>query len=163
MTQKEKLLAQYSNYLKMRNYSRSTYKSYMSSVRMFWSFCETRRSDPNFDKSLAVETYLAYRMSQGLDFSTVNGDYSALQWFYKHILNRAWNTEKLIRPKRVKKLPRYISPQQVSQLVAHASHYKYKVMFLLYYATGIRLSEGRLLRWEDVMYDEGIIHIKRGK
>jgi len=50
MTQKEKLLAQYSNYLQMRNYSIDTYKSYMCSVRKFWEYCEQQRENPNFDK-----------------------------------------------------------------------------------------------------------------
>jgi len=164
MTKKEELLVQYSAYLKMRNYSLSTYKAYMGTIRMFWSYCESRKEDSDFKKSDAVQSYLAYRLSvQGRDFSTVNGDYSALQWFYKYILGREWNVKKLIRPRKEKRLPRYLCPEQVSLLIKSADSEKYRLMFMLYYATGVRLSEGRLLKWEDVVFEEGIIHVRKGK
>jgi len=164
MTQKQKLLNQYSDWLKMRNYSIQTYKAYMCSVRKFWEYCEKQRGNPAFDKTTAVQSYLAHRMSdQKRDFSTVNGDYSALQWFYKYVLGREWNVRKLIRPKKEKRLPRYISPQQVAQLVEGCKFQKHKVMFLMYYSTGLRLSEARLLKWEDVSFEEGIIHVRKGK
>ena len=118
MTQKEKLLQQYSHYLQMRNYSLSTYKAYMGTIRNFWKFCEARKAAGDYDKDQAVQIYLAHRMSvEKRDYSTVNGDYSSLQWFYKYILNRDWNVKKLIRPKREKRLPKYITPDQFSELV----------------------------------------------
>ncbi len=36
-------------------------------------------------------------------------------------------------------------------------------MMLLYYSTGMRLSEARLLVWEDVNFEEGIIFVHHGK
>ena len=161
---KENLLLQYSHWLQMRNYSDQTYKAYMGAIRMFWAFCEQRQNDPTFDKSTAVQTYLAYRLhEQKRDYSTVNGDYSALQWFYKYILNREWNVRKLIRPKKEKRLPRYITPQQFSDLLAATTCKKHQLMMLLYYATGLRLSEARLLKWEHIHFDEGIIFVQKGK
>ena len=85
----------------MRNYSLTTYKAYMGSIRAFWRYCEAKKSDSRFQKESAVQNYLAHRLQvQKRDYSTVNGDYSALQWFYKYVLNREWNVRKLIRPKR---------------------------------------------------------------
>ena len=164
MTRKEQLLEQYSNWLKMRNYSVQTYKAYMGSVRKFWRFCQQRSKDPHFVKDQAVQTYLAYRLTvEKRDFSTVNGDYSALQWFYKYILNREWNERKLIRPKKEKRLPRYIRPRQVAALLDAVGSEKHRLMLLMYYSTGMRLSEVRLLLWEDVNFEEGIIRVKKGK
>jgi len=164
MTKKESLLLRYSGYLRMRNYSESTYKSYMSKVRCFWSYCEAHSNSPGFKKSEAVQSYLAYRLSvQGCDFSTVNGDYSALKWFYTCILDRDWDVTKLVRPRVEKRLPRYLSGEQVSFLISATPSQKYRVLFMLYYSTGIRLSEGRLLKWEDVLFEEGIIHVRKGK
>jgi len=164
MTQKESLLQQYSHWLQMRNYSLSTYKAYMGTIRKFWQFCEQRKGEDRFQKEDSVQTYLAYRMSvEKRDFSTVNGDYSALQWFYKYILNREWNVRKLIRPNKEKRLPKYISPQQVNKLIESAPYKKHRIMFLLFYSTGLRLSELRMLKWEDVKFDEGVIYVQKGK
>lgn len=164
MKQKERLLKEYSDWLQMRNYSLQTYKAYLGTIRAFWRYCSSKQNDPIFEKTNAVQSYLAYRMTvQKRDYSTVNGDYSALQWFYKYILNREWNVRKLIRPRKEKRLPRYITPQQVSTLLSAVTCEKHRLMMLLYYGTGMRLSEARLLLWEDVNFEEGIIWIKKGK
>ena len=164
LSQKEKLLLAYSNWLRMRNYSTQTYKAYMGTIRMFWKYCEERKKNPDFDKSNAVQTYLSYRMhEQKRDFSTVNGDYSALQWFYKYILNREWNVKKLIRPKKEKRLPRYITPQQFADLLTGTTSKKHQLIMLVFYATGLRLSEARHLKWEHIHFEEGIIFVVSGK
>ena len=163
MTEKERLLNQYSDWLQMRNYSPSTYKAYMGTIRSFWKYCETKKGDENFDKSNAITSYLGYRKRMGMDYSTINGDYSSLQWFYKYVLNREWNVRKLIRPRREKRLPQYLSPSQVNKLVEETFYKKYKVIILLMYSTGIRLSEMRHLKWEHIKYDDGLIHIEKGK
>ena len=164
MTQKERLLKQYSEWLQMRNYALSTYKAYLGTIRAFWRYCETKKADPTFEKDNAVQSYLAYRMSvQKRDFSTVNGDYAALMWFYKYVLNRDWDIRKLVRPKKEKRLPRYITPQQVSSLLSAVTCQKHRLMILLYYGTGMRLSEARLLLWENINFEDGIIWIIKGK
>ena len=164
MTTREKLLQDYWNYLQMRNYSIDTRRSYLGGIKRFWNFCESRRGDKNFDKNNAVQTYLAYRTGvQHRDFSTVNGDYSALKWFYIGVLGRTWDLNKLKRPKAEKRLPRYISPGQFSSLVQAGETAQTKLLFLLYYSTGMRSNEGRLLKWEDIAFDEGFIHVRKGK
>jgi len=164
MTQQERLLKQYSQWLQMRNYSITTYKAYMGSIRAFWRYCAAKKADPDFEKEHAVQSYLAYRLQvQKRDYSTVNGDYSALQWFYKYILNREWNVRKLIRPKKEKRLPRYITPQQVSDLISAVSCEKHRLMILMYYGTGMRLSEVRFLKWENINFEDGIIWVIKGK
>lgn len=163
-TRKEALFKAYSDWLRMRNYSDQTYKSYMGTIRNFWKFCALRKGDPSFKKEDAVQIYLSYRLDeQKLDYSTVNGDYSALQWFYKYVLNREWNVRKLIRPRKEKRLPRTISAAQFSQLLSCMNTEKQKLLVLLYYSTGLRLSEGRNLKWEDIDIAEGIIFVRKGK
>ena len=164
MTKKEQLLEQYSNYLRSRNFSESTYKAYMGTIRNYWIWCDSKKDDPNFVKENAVQSYLAFRLhEQKRDFSTVNGDYSSLQWFYKYVLNREWNVRKLIRPKKEKRLFKYITPQQFSKLLDAVHFPKHRLILMMYYSTGLRLSELRNLKWEDISFDEGIIHVRKGK
>ena len=60
-------------------------------------------------------------------------------------------------------MPRYITPQQVSALLSAVTCEKHRLMLLMYYGTGMRLSEVRLLLWENVNFEEGIIWVKKGK
>jgi len=136
MSKKEELLVEYSQWLRMRNYSEQTYKAYMGSIRNFWKFCEKRKGDSQFRKDNAVQTYLSYRLTvEKRNYSTVNGDYSALQWFYKYVLDREWNVRKLIRPRKEKTLPRYMTPEQVGLLLENTSCAKHRLMMLMYYCT----------------------------
>ena len=63
MTQKERLLKEYSDWLQMRNYALSTYKAYLGTIRAFWRYCEGKQNDASFEKSNAVQSYLAYRLN----------------------------------------------------------------------------------------------------
>jgi len=51
ISKKEALLKSYSDWLRMRNYSVQTYKSYMGTIRNFWKFCTLRKGDASFKKS----------------------------------------------------------------------------------------------------------------
>lgn len=164
-TKKAELLNRFLKYLRMKNYADSTIRSYYHALCYYWKWCEKEvESNQGFDKTEAAMSYLAYRMKiQKLDFSTVNTDYSALQHFYKAILGRPWNVEKLCRPRSEKRLVRYISPQQVVCLIENAPGLKYKVIFILLYSTGIRISEVLALTWQHLDFDNGKILIVDGK
>lgn len=162
---KAALLNQYLQCLQMRNYADSTIKSYYNALSLYYSWCEKQvSSNPHFDKANAPQAYLAWRMKVlHLDFSTVNNDYTAIRHFYKFVLDRPWSIRKLPRPRKEKRLPKYLSPQQVALLLNHTKFPKYKIIFLLFYATGIRLTELRSLQWENLDIDQRTILIKNGK
>lgn len=154
----------YQDWLTLRNYSPKTLKCYLSSLRKFWNFCESRQDDRNFSKSDAVKIYLLYRYNeQKVSWQTVNGDYSSLRLFYKHILQREWDLCKLPRPRKQKKLPKVISPEQVSLLIEKAVTFKHKVYITLLYSTGLRLGEALRLRVEDVEAASMRIRVNDGK
>lgn len=148
----EKYLLEFNQWLTLKNYSLKTKKAYLSSVKMFWRFCERqRKSDADFDKKDAVKIYLLHRFEdQKVAWQTINGDYSALRLFFKNILNRDWDLRKLPRPKKEKSLPKVITPEQVQQLIDCGTTFKHKVFFTLLYSTGLRLGEALRLRIEDV-------------
>jgi len=142
---------QFSNWLTLRNYAARTKKSYLCSLRQFWTYCEKQQENPSFSKANAVEHYLLFRYNeQKVSWQTVNGDYSSLRLFYTNILDRAWDLRKLPRPRKQKSLPKVITPEQVSLLIENGVMFKHKVFFTLIYSTGLRLGEALRLRVEDV-------------
>ena len=99
---------EYRDWLTLKNYSPKTLKCYLSSLRKFWDFCESRQGDADFVKEDAPKLYLLYRYNeQQVSWQTVNGDYSSLRLFYKHVLQREWDLCKLPRPRKQKSLPNY--------------------------------------------------------
>jgi len=102
--QEEKLqeyLDKFKNWLSLKNYAKKSIKCYLCSVRKFWLYSEAQKDNPTFSKTNAVEHYLLNRYNeQQVSWQTVNGDYSALRLFYKHILYRFWDLRKLPRPRK---------------------------------------------------------------
>ena len=101
--------------------------------------------------------------SQKVSWQTVNGDYSALRLFYKNILQRTWDLNKLPRPRKQKSLPKVISPEQVSLLIEKGATFKHKVFITLLYSTGLRLEESLRLRVEDIEAASMRIRVNDGK
>jgi site-specific recombinase XerD len=115
-------------------------------------------------KADAPQIYLLHRYrKQQVAWQTINGDYSALRLFYKHILGREWNLKKLPRPRKQKSLPKVISPEQVSLLIEKAVTFKHKVFITLLYSTGLRLGEALNLRVEDIEASAMRIRVNDGK
>ena len=164
MTTFENYLQQFERWLILKNYALSSRKDYVASVRRFHQFCQARQNDPTFIKADAVAIFLHYRLTvEKKSWQTINGHYSALRLFYQKILDRKWDLKKLPRPKKQKTLPRILSQQQIIDLIQNAPRYKHQVLFLFFYATGMRLSEVLNLKLEDMDSKTRQIHVHRGK
>ena len=161
-------IQQFGNWLTLKNYAAKSKKSYLCSIRQFWSYCEKQKEDPTFFRDNAVEHYLLFRYNtQKVSWQTINGDYSALRLFYKNVLNRVWDLRKLPRPRKQKSLPKVITPEEVSLLIEKASIFKHKVFITLLYSTGLpsalrfphlKVSQTFLLRNRSLMIGGVIFH-----
>lgn len=159
----KKYLVQFEEWLRFRNYTSATIRSYTMSVKNYWLWCEAQQKvDASFDKTNAPQQYLGKRMGR-LSFSTVNSDYSAIRLFYEKILKRVWEVAELPRPRTVRKQPPLLSEEQVVQLIESVSNHKHRTVLLLIYATGLRLSEVSGLEISDINGSLGVVHLRQGK
>jgi site-specific recombinase XerD len=66
-------------------------------------------------------------------------------------------------PKKSKKLPVVLSKYEIEKMIAVTSNLKHRLVIMLLYSAGLRLSEVRNLRWEDIDLYRNLIHIKQAK
>ena len=62
-----------------------------------------------------------------------------------------------------KRLPRYLSHQQMLALMEHAPHPAAKTVFMIQYRAGLRVGEATNLRRRDVDLYEGMLTVRQGK
>jgi site-specific recombinase XerD len=86
-----------------------------------------------------------------------------VSFLYRKTLFRPEMVAVLIRPKVVHKLPRVLSPAEVSRLLAAVRHPKYRTLFALLYDTGLRITEAANLKVGDLDRPRGVIHVRGGK
>ena len=88
--------------------------------------------------------------------------YFALKFFYENVLNERFD-EKLPLAKSKQKLPVVLSRSEIQRLFEVTTNIKHKVVLALLYYAGLRLSEVRNLRWQDIDFEREVIHLKTAK
>jgi site-specific recombinase XerD len=94
---------------------------------------------------------------------TVNLATAAIQFFYLEVLKVGFSADSLPRMKTGRPLPRVYSQEDVEKIITSESNHKHRLMLTLTYACGLRLSELRYLKPEDIDLDRNIIWIRHGK
>ena len=155
-------LLEYKTCMILKNYSPRTIKTYYQIVDYFLRCCRDQHPDSELTQDIARD-YILWRYSKGLDWQTINSDYSSIQKFFKNILLLPWSIQKIPRPRKEKKLPSILSKEDVTKIIEHAHTYKHQVMLTCIYVTGMRLSEAIHLKIEDIDGHRCQIRINKGK
>jgi site-specific recombinase XerD len=134
--------------LKLRKYSYRTGKKYRDIVIKFLKSGKTPR-----------EFLLSYSDKSR---STIRSIYFALKFFYENVLNEKFD-EKLPLAKSKQKLPVVLNRSEIQKMFEVTTNIKHKVALALLYYAGLRLNEVRNLKWQDIDFERGIIHIKQAK
>lgn len=99
MILQDEYLKEYRNFMILKNFSTKTIKTYYQIVHYYLRYCQEKHPDLPLTDDIAKE-YLLHRYAKGLDWQTINSDYSSIQKFYKNIILQPWNISKLPRPRK---------------------------------------------------------------
>lgn len=148
--------------LQRRNFSPSTIRGYIRTVRDFAAY---------FHKSpdqLGVEEVRQFQLhmlrEQKLATGTVQNRMTALHFFFKKVLKRHDpELYDMALTRTPKKLPVVLSPEEVEKLIDAAPNIRYRTILLLLYATGLRRTEASQLKLADIDSKRMVIHVHEGK
>jgi len=79
------------------------------------------------------------------------------------ILKRDWETIKVKRPRRTKKLPVVLSKQEVQALINTTANIKHKAILMLAYSAGLRLNEILHIKPSAIDSARMQVHVVQGK
>jgi integron integrase len=148
--------------IKFRHYSPKTLKSYRHWVTSFARYL----GGPTLTSLTSAEaqdflTHLA--IEQGVSASTQNQAFSALLFFYSHVLRRDFEGLKQTpRAKRRHNVPTVLSRSEVQMLLAGIDPSD-KLMAQMLYGCGLRLNEVLTLRVQDLDLEGGTLRVFNGK
>lgn len=153
-----------------RNLTDNTYKSYSSDLHQFFTFWKNHNEQAK--KEVAIKTALEhffvqhfYKKTQKSSIARKISCFTSFERFVKS--NGIALNLQLTRPKVEKKLPTYLTVQEVTHLLDTVkeedlpSHrpIRDKAIFEVLYATGIRCAELTQIRIEDINFEEKTILI----
>ena len=147
--------------LQRRNFAAATIRSYVHGVEHFSQYFHRR---PDQLGPEHIRQYQAMLFSK-LKYSpnTVILRLASLRFFYIHVLKRSWSIAETPYPKKVVRLPRILTPDEVARLIDAAELPFYRILLMTLYGTGARRTEVAHLKVGDIDSRRMVIHIHGGK
>lgn len=153
-----------------RNVSKHTLRAYQLDIDQFVSFWKSlsEAETTNLTCRQIIERFLVSLFYKKIDKSSIARKFSCFKSFEKFLLTQGIKLDlKLTRPRTDKKLPVYLSIEEITLLLdtlpndsfPTSSPIRDKAIFELIYATGIRCSELTSIALQDIDFDDKTIRI----
>ena len=165
----DELLKNFLSYLQSEKVlSKNTVYSYKLDLVKYLSYCEKNKIEPLAAKHSDITEYLWHEKTKGLKPSSLARNIQVIKIFYRFFVNEEKAEDdpsiNIMAPKLPRKLPRYLTLDEVERLIESPStineiDLRFKAMFELLYATGIRVSELVKVKLKDVDFREGLVKV----
>lgn len=159
MIEKQELLKNLKQELEIRNFSKSTVKSYTNSVTRFLSYYNERKMTLGGLNENSVKEYVQQEI-KNKEPASISHSIFAIQFFFEKVLGKKIY---IPRPKRNKKIPEILTKEEVKKMIEVTSNIKHRLILKVLYGCGLRVSEVINLRKEDINFNEKLIYVKLAK
>ncbi len=159
----KKLLEQYSDALRLKQYSPRTEKTYILWTRSYILFHNKRH--PKEMGTLEIRQFITHLVAEKkVSSSTQNQALSAILFLYRHVLHIQLDESELneIRPQKAKSLPVVLSKEEARAVILKMSGVPQLVTQIMY-GGGLRIMEVMRLRVKDIDFANRQIIVRDGK
>ena len=146
--------------MRMRNFSPSTQRNYIRSVRDFAAYL---KRSPDQAKAEELRQYLVHLTDNGISPTSYNACLPALKFFFQTTLDRPEVVRKLRTQPTPTRLPKVLSRDEVRRLLEATTSLKYKAAFSIAYGAGLRVSEVVNLKVGDIDSRRICLRVEQGK
>ncbi|WP_413914808.1 tyrosine-type recombinase/integrase [Candidatus Skiveiella danica] len=145
----------------IRNLAENTQSAYLQQVAAYSRYFG--RSPDQLGPE-EIRTYQLYLMEvRALTPSSICVATGALRFLYKVTLKRTWAVEEIPMPKRPRKLPEILSPEEVMHFLNAITNHKHRAILMTAYAAGLRVSEATHLKVTDIDSQRMMLRVEQGK
>jgi site-specific recombinase XerD len=144
-----------------RNYAQNTVRSYVKAVEDFARHFS--KSPDQLGPEQIREFQLHLFRDRKLAAGTVEQRGAALRFLLIKTLRRPYLPDHIPFPKRARRLPVVLSPEELALLIDSAKNLMHRAMLMTLYATGLRRAELCRLKIGDIDSERRVIHVREGK
>jgi site-specific recombinase XerD len=146
--------------LRSRKYSIRTIEAYIYYNK---ALCRWTQKTPEKVTAEDIKNYLAYReKTLNLSSSSLNLALSAIKFFYRYII-KLDTADDQRRPRQDKYLPKVLSKEDVSTILTSEKNLSHRLLLMIAYSSGLRVSEVVQLKQEDIDISRKMITVRSGK
>ncbi|HET8886601.1 MAG TPA: site-specific tyrosine recombinase/integron integrase [Salinimicrobium sp.] len=159
---KSAIVEAFRKWMMQQRYSDNTSNTYCSLLKTFLMFYDEKEIDEITEKDI-VRFNQHYVLANNYSRTFQNQMLNALKLFYIRYNNTSFLFENIKRPRKEKRLPEVLSPQEVYDILKNIKNVKHRSLLILVYACGLRIGEALNLKLTDIDSKRGFIHIKHAK
>lgn len=153
--------------LRVQNYAFKTYKNYKQAIIALIRYADRNAGSPKPIDNLTKAYYQQYLLflinKKKLSSSTLNVHINGYKFYCEKVLQRDKEFYDIAYPRQPTKLPTVYSVAEVKAIFKATTSLKYRTLFQLVYATGLRLSEVAHLKLTDLDRSRKLITVRGGK
>ncbi len=155
-------IIRYKNIISKTGFSDNTCINYISNFKVFLKYFGFKH--PKNITNIEIKKYLIdCKEKLKLSSSYINNQINTIKFYYFNIEKRKIEQQFLFRPKREKKLPTVLSPNEIFEMLNVTDNIKHKNLIALLYASGLRRNELLNLKVSDIDFAREVIIIRNGK
>jgi len=147
--------------LKLAGRSPQTIDTYLRGAKAFVAFHMRPAAEMGEEEVRAFLAHLTDERSLGPD--ALRGYIAALKYLSGKVLGRGEVTAWIPWPKKPKRLPTILTQDEVARLIRFADSPRTRAMIMAGYGSGLRVSEVRHLRVQDIDSARGVLWVRNGK
>ena len=148
--------------LKLKAYSPSTIKTYLGEMTQLLNLLENIPADdltPEHLKRYLVYCYEKLKLTE----NTLHSRTNAMKFYYEQVLRKEKFFWEIPRPKKQLQLPRFFSQNDIVAIIKATDNIKHKVMLMLAYSGGMRVSEVVSMKTRNIDESRMCILIEQAK
>jgi len=154
----------FNDFLALRDLTYNTIKSYNSMLHSYLSWVATCQQTPEDISFAEIRAYILFlKQSKALSNRSINAHISQLRFFHLYVLRSPWDKYEVPYMRYNTTLPDILTLDEVNHFIETIPNLKHKACVALLYSSGLRVSELRHLRYEDIRRKDMRIYIRSSK
>ena len=146
--------------MRIANLAESTCITYIGEIEHLAKHYNASPADLDADH---LRAWVLSGIDRGLSPATTNVTVAALKFFYCDTLRCPERVAGLRARKKPRKLPRYMTEEEVERLILATPDLRYRAAIVTAYGAGLRISETVAIKTGDIKSDKKLLHIPSGK
>ena len=159
----EQLIKKMKEDMKMRNFSKYTYDSYLGKTKDIMRYYGEKKLEEVTIEELRRFLLKYLKEERKLADRSINYYNSVIRFIYEVTLDKVLNKKQLPMRKQKKEVYKVLTKEELSTFFNCVDNFKFKTIFMLVYGSGLRIGEVANLRVEDIESKKMRIFVREGK
>ena len=159
----EQLIKKMKEDMKMRNFSKYTYDSYLGKAKYIMRYYGEKQLEEVTTEELREFLLKYLKDERKLSDSSINNYNSVIRFIYEVTLDKLLNKKQIPMRKKKKTVYKVLTKEELSAFFNVCNNFKFKTIFMLVYGSGLRIGEVANLREEDIDSKNMRIFVRGGK